>query len=129
MIRRPPRSTRTDTLFPYTTLFRSGLGEGGDEARVVRIANGDGEHELRTRLLVAADGTRSGVRGALGIEADSHDYLQTLFVARLRAARAPDGTAYERLGDHGPTALRTGEHTSETPSLKRNPSAVFRLKK
>src|SRR3546814_11811323 len=28
MIRRPPRSTRTDTLFPYTTLFRSRLGEG-----------------------------------------------------------------------------------------------------
>src|SRR3546814_1646377 len=27
MIRRPPRSTRTDTLFPYTTLFRSGSGE------------------------------------------------------------------------------------------------------
>src|SRR3546814_10610056 len=29
MIRRPPRSTRTDTLFPYTTLFRSGLPIGG----------------------------------------------------------------------------------------------------
>src|SRR3546814_6728795 len=28
MIRRPPRSTRTDTLFPYTTLFRSGIREG-----------------------------------------------------------------------------------------------------
>src|SRR3546814_13742702 len=28
MRRRPPRSTRTDTLFPYTTLFRSGAGEG-----------------------------------------------------------------------------------------------------
>src|SRR3546814_13596402 len=28
MIRRPPRSTRTDTLFPYTTLFRSGGGDG-----------------------------------------------------------------------------------------------------
>src|SRR3546814_6813010 len=28
MIRRPPRSTRTDTLFPYTTLFRSALGSG-----------------------------------------------------------------------------------------------------
>src|SRR3546814_3095387 len=28
MIRRPPRSTRTDTLFPYTTLFRSTLGDG-----------------------------------------------------------------------------------------------------
>src|SRR3546814_11716968 len=30
MIRRPPRSTRTDTLFPYTTLFRSGPGPSGD---------------------------------------------------------------------------------------------------
>src|SRR3546814_4166328 len=29
MIRRPPRSTRTDTLFPYTTLFRSGVGAPG----------------------------------------------------------------------------------------------------
>src|SRR3546814_7889851 len=31
MIRRPPRSTRTDTLFPYTTLFRSGPGDAKDE--------------------------------------------------------------------------------------------------
>src|SRR3546814_13408651 len=29
MIRRPPRSTRTDTLFPYTTLFRSDIADGG----------------------------------------------------------------------------------------------------
>src|SRR3546814_16200080 len=29
MLRRPPRSTRTDTLFPYTTLFRSALPRGG----------------------------------------------------------------------------------------------------
>src|SRR3546814_13669491 len=29
MIRRPPRSTRTDTLFPYTTLFRSGIWKAG----------------------------------------------------------------------------------------------------
>src|SRR3546814_5547214 len=37
MIRRPPRSTRTDTLFPYTTLFRSrsrGSGRGGRVARI-----------------------------------------------------------------------------------------------
>src|SRR3546814_2959331 len=33
MIRRPPRSTRTDTLFPYTTLFRSGIGIVGVEDR------------------------------------------------------------------------------------------------
>src|SRR3546814_11251645 len=32
MIRRPPRSTRTDTLFPYTTLFRSGVGEHQQDA-------------------------------------------------------------------------------------------------
>src|SRR3546814_10787252 len=30
MVRRPPRSTRTDTLFPYTTLFRSGLVDSND---------------------------------------------------------------------------------------------------
>src|SRR3546814_19971192 len=34
MIRRPPRSTRTDTLFPYTTLFRSQGGVGRDDATV-----------------------------------------------------------------------------------------------
>src|SRR3546814_1220345 len=35
MIRRPPRSTRTDTLFPYTTLFRSIARIGGDEFAVI----------------------------------------------------------------------------------------------
>src|SRR3546814_16890617 len=40
MIRRPPRSTRTDTLFPYTTLFRSvdHIGTGADGDHVVVIA-------------------------------------------------------------------------------------------
>src|SRR3546814_15088417 len=37
MIRRPPRSTRTDTLFPYTTLFRSVLREAGEEAHVLPV--------------------------------------------------------------------------------------------
>src|SRR3546814_18634202 len=39
MIRRPPRSTRTDTLFPYTTLFRS-LAVGGQDAPVVERLSG-----------------------------------------------------------------------------------------
>lgn len=73
--------------------------------RGVRVAGADGERVLRTRLLVAADGTRSSVRDALRIGIDEHDYGQTLFVTRLRTERAPDGTAYERLGDDGPTAL------------------------
>src|SRR3546814_5926291 len=38
MIRRPPRSTRTDTLFPYTTLFRS-IGSGGDWPRHLAFSN------------------------------------------------------------------------------------------
>ena len=80
-------------------------GADDDGVRAVRVADADGERTLRTRLLVAADGARSQVRGALGIATRERDYGQTLFVARLRAQRAPDGTAYERLGDHGPTAL------------------------
>src|SRR3546814_6796261 len=38
MIRRPPRSTRTDTRFPYTTLFRSTLQEKGDDGRKIEDA-------------------------------------------------------------------------------------------
>src|SRR3546814_4489705 len=41
MIRRPPRSTRTYTLFPYTTLFRSHLGDGGE---------GDGHRVLQHQV-------------------------------------------------------------------------------
>src|SRR3546814_12412807 len=40
MIRRPPRSTRTDTLFPYTTLFRSGQPRGARGGREVVLAAG-----------------------------------------------------------------------------------------
>ena len=81
------------------------LAEGDDHVRAIRVADDRGERVLRARLLVGADGTRSGVREALGIDVDSHDYRQALFVTRLRAERGPDGTAYERLGEHGPTAL------------------------
>ena len=82
-----------------------GLAGDGNGLRRVRIADAKGERELATRLLVAADGTRSGVREALDIHAREHDYGQTLLVARLRTQRPPDGTAYERLTAHGPTAL------------------------
>src|SRR3546814_17173242 len=37
MIRRPPRSTRTDTLFPYTTRFRSRVGTGKAQAAAFRL--------------------------------------------------------------------------------------------
>ncbi|WP_457096519.1 2-octaprenyl-6-methoxyphenyl hydroxylase [Lysobacter sp. P5_B9] len=89
----------------YRPMRFVGVDAAGEDLRVVRVANERGEQQLRTRLLVAADGTRSGVRAALGIGSEEHDYAQTLFVSRLLAERAPDGTAYERLGANGPTAL------------------------
>ncbi|QWP79354.1 2-octaprenyl-6-methoxyphenyl hydroxylase [Lysobacter sp. K5869] len=93
-------------LLRYRPVRFVGLADGGGDGwRAVRVADGAGERILRTRLLVAADGTRSGVRDALGIGTDEHDYGQTLFVARVRGERTPDGTAYERLGRDGPTAL------------------------
>src|SRR3546814_8761027 len=55
MIRRPPRSTRTDTLFPYTTLFRSAGGNGGHRGESVIHAScparGDGSRRERTQQL------------------------------------------------------------------------------
>src|SRR3546814_13965892 len=53
MIRRPPRSTRTDTLFPYTTLFRSGLADGVRERLqdgVARCALRGGLEDLQREL-------------------------------------------------------------------------------
>jgi len=79
-------------------------GVSGD-ARVLRLDSADGERRISARLLVGADGTRSGVRTALGIDAGESGYGQALFVARVRSDRRPDGTAYERFGEHGPTAL------------------------
>jgi 2-octaprenyl-6-methoxyphenol hydroxylase len=81
------------------------LGEAEGGWRRIRIADDAGERTLSARLLVAADGSDSAVRTALGIGAQRHDYGQRLVVARLRSERAPDGTAYERFGDDGPTAL------------------------
>ncbi|MBB3275363.1 MULTISPECIES: 2-octaprenyl-6-methoxyphenyl hydroxylase [unclassified Pseudoxanthomonas] len=81
------------------------LEEGGEGGRRLRLAGETDEQILDARLLVAADGTRSQLRDALGIGAQEHDYAQTLFVARVRAEHAPDGTAYERFTATGPTAL------------------------
>src|SRR3546814_3890751 len=104
MIRRPPRSTRTDTLFPYTTLFRSRVGGAG----------------------IAAVSIVIGVR-ILGAEQFG---LSVLALAFGQVAALPL-TALERLiirlaatGD-----ARSEEHTSELQSLMRISYAVFCLKK
>ena len=81
------------------------LGGVADGRRAVVVADADGERSLQAKLVVGADGTASMVREALGIAVDRHDFQQTLLVARLRTSQAPDGTAYERFTDSGPTAL------------------------
>lgn len=81
------------------------LGAMVDGRREVVIADSTGEQVLQARLVVGCDGTASMVRQAVGIGTLEHDYLQTLFVARVRAERGPDGTAWERFTDTGPTAL------------------------
>src|SRR3546814_15395891 len=54
MIRGPPRSTRTDTLLPYTTLFRSPPAGAGDHARAARRAGG-AAHDPRPRRRAGSD--------------------------------------------------------------------------
>src|SRR3546814_9296059 len=101
MIRLPPRSTRTDTLFPYTTLFRpAGLTRRGSDSVEVVL---DHEGEYRC-LLRDVDATEAG-----------------LFVEALEEAVAPIGL---------PRYLvpRSEEHTSELQSLMRTSYAVFCLK-
>src|SRR3546814_4675971 len=100
MTRRPPRSTRTDTLFPYTTLFRSvAFGDGLPAAF-------HGVRETIARRAIGRDG--EALVGAV----DAHH--------RRVAARALDGIG----ADH-----RSEEHTSELQSLMRISYAVFCLKK
>src|SRR3546814_15149620 len=83
MIRRPPRSTRTDTLFPYTTLFRSGRADGGGDDR---RGNGDaGPERQRHAPSVAASGeyqyepadraAGAGARGERGRKPDGARHL------------------------------------------------------
>src|SRR3546814_3965059 len=82
MIRRPPRSTRTDTLFPYTTLFRSGVGV----LIVARFIIGFGNGLLTTASAVALaeahpqrDRHVASVITSMGIRSEEHtSELQSL---------------------------------------------------
>src|SRR3546814_1258890 len=104
MIRRPPRSTRTDTLFPYTTLFRS-VHPGGvrhDRVLLRRLA-------VPPRRIPRAEKSPAG-----------HDDADLACDHR----RLP----LQRVG-HARRCRRSEEHTSELQSLMRISYAVFCLKK
>src|SRR3546814_9738939 len=111
MIRRPPRSTRTDTLFPYTTLFRSGdevdlrVHQRVEREVLLAVARGDAPDGMLRGAVVVDDLQGDGVR------ADPGDLELRLLVA---------GQVQE---------LRSEDHTSELQSLMRISYAVFCLKK
>lgn len=71
----------------------------------LRLQGEEASTSLRCRLLVAADGSDSLLRGWLGIDEQVHDYGQQLVVCSLQPSRARRGQAWERFGEHGPVAL------------------------
>src|SRR3546814_1754032 len=101
MIRQPPRSTRTDTLFPYTTLFRSALA-------FVAVGQEQGE---------PAEPVPLGLAGR-----------QELVDHHLRAVGEITELGFPDVQGHR-VGGRSEEHTSELQSLMRISYAVFCLKK
>jgi 2-octaprenyl-6-methoxyphenol hydroxylase len=73
-----------------------------EEAAAVQIRNGDGERQVRTGLLVIADG---GMQGDGGESVRSIDYRQTAVTARVAATEVHAHVAYERFTPEGPLAL------------------------
>jgi len=74
------------------------------EDNEVRVELGDGQ-TLSGRMLLGADGAKSRVRNAAGIEATLHHYNQRAIVAPLETERGNPGTAWQRFTDLGPLAL------------------------
>src|SRR3546814_1005258 len=115
MIRRPPRSTRTDTLFPYTTLFRS--------------------HDCLEREIAAAGGRNRTDADEL-LRGRSHGCPQTGRKQHLqggphRKRQYPRGggkASRRQRRNIGQGHRRSEEHTSELQSLMRITYAVFCLK-
>src|SRR3546814_5824521 len=113
MIRRPPRSTRTDTLFPYTTLFRS-----------------DDEDVLAAALAARRQRLGQVQRGREAVDAGADDDNAAAVGKRhgglLQERRF--GSSLRRAMRSRRT-IRSEEHTSELQSLMRISYAVFCLKK
>src|SRR3546814_3455088 len=113
MIRRPPRSTRTDTLFPYTTLFRSATFSAEDRERTRYYADNARRVELR-RTVVDMAGYLASLEmvGTIGV-------IDALHLPRIA----------QLVNKSNQFHLRSEEHTSELQSLMRISYAVFCLKK
>src|SRR3546814_8378268 len=136
MIRRPPRSTRTDTLFPYTTLFRSNLRieapalpprRGVErEDDILGRADIKAVADFQRRIFRAIGAMRRLRRHVAGV--DQPRALQLADIGRrdLGERRIAPRAVPAAIGR--PVA-RSEEHTSELQSLMRISYAVFCLKK
>src|SRR3546814_10515921 len=130
MIRRPPRSTRPDTLFPYPTLFRSALLLFRKPPR--RERQGEAAAGLDAALSILSRGIEGGARlisckGAKrAVRAASLKSASPFlpFVLSLSKHRPSSGGAERENG----TSTRSEDHTSELQSLMRISYAVFCLK-
>src|SRR3546814_4147398 len=107
MIRRPPRSTRTDTLFPYTTLFRSRKERSGFCMKGVANAL----NERTTMKPTDANDARIALNLLIEWPENPRKTRNDADVVQMS------------------TNLRSEEHTSELQSLMRISYAVFCLKK
>src|SRR3546814_5246140 len=116
MIRRHPGSTRTDTLFPYTTLFRSPQA-GQGRAEIPQPGQSQGNLD-RPRQAAALDG-RADEEGQEGRGFPDQEVIGTNTRENAGSCR--------RFSFQEP--VRSEEHTSELQSLMRNSYAVFCLKK
>src|SRR3546814_8980324 len=128
MIRRPPRSTRTDTLFPYTTLFRSPLDPCGRQYRQAREGGfaehrgedlGAGSYRAPARGSSERPGRRVTKQGGSFQKAartgqGAHQALRNRHLISARLSL--DGRTF---------STRSEEHTSELQSLMRISYAVF----
>src|SRR3546814_12977671 len=108
MIRRPPRSTRTDTLFPYTTLFRS--WRDGARARTPELAAREPHRLGRARRICLSQGrtgnalSHAGDLAALGQEPGDDQYRRRAYLSPLArplgdARRVPGALSWPRAGD------------------------------
>src|SRR3546814_6661668 len=125
MIRRPPRSTRTDTLFPYTTRFRS-RGKGGEAAE---YANADEQPEIFMTDRLAHQESRQQPHDEAADEVDRQDAPRIARPERVQRPLADEMArpGAERAADHDEeeceppmrVSARSAEHTSELKSLMR----------
>src|SRR3546814_5665685 len=130
MIRRPPRSTRTDTLFPYTTLFRSYAMNSHNAKAFEKLTKQFNRSQDGVRVTLIGFDDEQAVESALNAGLKKKDPGPNL--VQLPDARSPNGAPgrHYLLPMHSLLAkYRSEEHTSELQSLMRISYAVFCLKK